>query len=91
MLRKHVMLMAEYTPQINDEVWVSTSEGAEMVGYYRDHVQKLARWNWELPEDKRAIQVRKRRHGYDIWLPDLVRFAMQPKRGRPLKNNKLTP
>jgi hypothetical protein len=58
-----------------EEIWVSTGEGAEITGYHRDHVQKLARDNWKLPEDERLIRgIRKRKWGYDIWLPDLVRY-----------------
>ena len=58
-----------------EEIWVSTGEGAEITGYNRDHVQKLARDNWKLPEDQRLIRrIRKRKWGYDIWLPDLVAY-----------------
>lgn len=58
----------------NDEIWVSTSEGAELTGYHRDHVQKLARDNWNQEESQRLIKVKKRARGYDIWLPDLVQY-----------------
>ncbi|MEO8607174.1 MAG: hypothetical protein ABI690_04800 [Chloroflexota bacterium] len=58
----------------NDDIWVSTSEGAELTGYNRDHVQKLARDNWNRDENQRLIKVKKRARGYDIWLPDLVRY-----------------
>ena len=61
----------EYT---DEESWVSTSEGAEITGYYQKYVQKLARDNWNLPEAQRLIKVRKRKRGYDIWLPDLIRY-----------------
>jgi hypothetical protein len=57
-----------------EEVWVNTTEGAEITGYHRDHVQKLARDSWKLPESERLIKIRKRSHGYDIWLPDLVNY-----------------
>ena len=57
-----------------DEIWVSSTEGAEITGYHRDYVQRLARNNWKLPEEERLIRVHKRLHGYDIWLPDLVKY-----------------
>jgi hypothetical protein len=56
------------------EIWVSATEGGEITGYTRNYVQKLARDNWNLPEDQRLIRVRKRRRGYDIWLPDLFNY-----------------
>jgi hypothetical protein len=57
-----------------EEIWVNTREGAELTGYNRLHVQKLARDNWNLPEAERLIRVRKRSNGYDIWLPDLFNY-----------------
>jgi hypothetical protein len=58
-----------------EEIWVNVTEGAEKTGYYRDHVQKLARDNWKLPEEERLIKIRKRTNGYDIWLPDLMNYV----------------
>ena len=71
---------------INDENWVSTSEGAEITGYIQTYVQKLARDNWNLPEAERLIRVRKRSRGYDIWLPDLIRYMRESNIG-PRPNN----
>ncbi|MBZ0296330.1 MAG: hypothetical protein K8L99_27465 [Anaerolineae bacterium] len=68
----------EYT---DEEIWVSTSEGAELTGYNQVHVQKLARDNWNLPEAERLIQVRRRKRGYDIWLPDLMRYMRESGNG----------
>lgn len=66
--------MTEQTPTIVEEIWVSVTEGGEITGYHRDYVQRLARNNWNLPENQRLIKIRKRVHGYDIWLPDLVNY-----------------
>ena len=61
----------------NEDSWVSTSEGAEITGYYQKYVQKLARDNWNRPEAQRLIKVRKRKRGYDLWLPDLILYMNQ--------------
>jgi hypothetical protein len=68
----------EYT---NEESWVSTSEGAEITGYNQIYVQRLARDNWNLPEAERLIRVRKRSRGYDLWLPDLMRYMNESGNG----------
>jgi hypothetical protein len=65
------------TELLSEEIWVSTGEGAQITGYHRDHVQKLARDNWKLPEQERLIRIRKRARGYDIWLPDLVNYISE--------------
>jgi hypothetical protein len=66
---------------MTEEIWVNSTEGAEITGYHRDHVQELARNNWKKPETERLIRVRKRTNGYDIWLPDLVRYIEEHGRG----------
>jgi hypothetical protein len=60
--------------QVAKRIWVNTAEGAEITGYNRDHVQKLARDNWKLPERERLIKVRNKGNRYDIWLPDLMEY-----------------
>jgi hypothetical protein len=57
------------------EIWVSTSEAAEITGYSQDHVRKLARDNARRTEAERLIRIRKRSRGYDIWLPDLLTYV----------------
>ena len=64
-----------------EEIWVNVTEGAEITGYHPDHVRELARNNWKLSEEERLIKIRKRSHGYDIWLPDLVRYKSEHGRG----------
>lgn len=56
----------------SEEIWVNTNEAAEITGYNHEHVRKLARDNWNLPEDERTIRVRRRVGRYDMWLPDLI-------------------
>lgn len=58
----------------SEQIWVSVEEGAQQTGYNLDHVRKLARESWRLPEDERLIRVRKDGHAYAIWLPDLIRY-----------------
>lgn len=58
----------------SQETWVNVEEGAEITGYHLDHVRRLARENWRLPEDERLIRIRKDGHAYAIWLPDLVSY-----------------
>ena len=61
------------TPE--QEIWVMTVEGAELTGYNREYLEKLATKNWRLPEDERIIKLRKRAgRFYELWLPDLLRY-----------------
>ena len=64
-----------------DEIWVNTSEAAELTGYHRDYVQKLARDNWNLPESERKILVQRHPNGYMLWLPKLVDYLSEKSRG----------
>jgi len=72
----------------NQETWINTTEAADITGYNVEHVRKLARENWRLPEDERIIRVRFRSNRYDIWLPDLQKYIENyghgpyPKRGK---------
>ncbi len=69
--------MTEQTPTVIEEIWVNTSEATELTGYFHTHVRKLARDNWALPEEQRAIRIRRRAGRYDIWLPDLVKYMKE--------------
>jgi len=72
-----------------EESWVNVTEGAEFIGYHRMTVYKLVQANWNLPEAERDIRVKRRSHGYMLWLPDLVKYSNkkghqpQPKRKHP--------
>jgi hypothetical protein len=57
-----------------EEIWVNVEEGARRTGYHLDHVRRLARENWRLPENERYIRIRKDGHAYAIWLPDLIHY-----------------
>lgn len=59
-----------------EDIWVNVTEAAEITGYSRIHVLRLATHNWRLPEDERLIRLRKRSNGYDIWLPDLRNYIV---------------
>jgi len=64
-------------PQIVEQIWVSVAEGAERTGFHPDHVRRLARENWRLPENKRTIRIHKPSREYAIWLPDLVNYSLR--------------
>ena len=55
-------------------IWVTTPEGAELTGYSREHLEKMANKNWRLPEDERVIKIRKRSGRYELWLPDILKY-----------------
>ena len=63
------------------DIWVNTNEAVERTGYFHTHVRKLARENWNLPEDQRFIRVRRRVDRYEIWLPDLLKYIANTGRG----------
>ena len=65
----------------DQEIWVITPEGAELTGYSREYLEKLARKHLRLSEDERLIKVRKRANRYELWLPDLLRYINEIGRG----------
>ena len=58
----------------DQQIWVFTSEGADLTKYSREYLEKLAYKNIRLPEDERLIKTRKRAGRYELWLPDLLRY-----------------
>ena len=58
----------------DQQIWVMTTEGAELTGYNRYYLEKLAKKNSRLPEDERPIKVRKRLGRHELWLPDLLHY-----------------
>ena len=58
----------------DQEIWVMTTEGAELTGYSREYLERMASKAIKLPEDERIIKVRMRARRYEIWLPDLLRY-----------------
>ena len=69
----------EITP--DQEIWVITPEGAELTGYSREYLEKLARKHLRLSEDERLIKIRKRANRYELWLPDLLHYLEEIGRG----------
>ncbi len=45
-----------------------------MMGYHIDHMRRVARTNWHLPEAERHIRIRKNGTAYELWLPDVMRY-----------------
>lgn len=62
----------EFAPE--QQIWVTTREGAEVTGYNHQYLEKLANKNWRLPEDERLIKLRKRSGRYELWLPDVLTY-----------------
>jgi len=66
-------MAVEITPE--QEIWVTTREGAAATGYNSQYLEKLANKNSRLPEAERHIKIRKRSGlFYELWLPDLLRY-----------------
>ena len=80
-----------YIMNINDhqEIWVLTSEAAEITGYNLNYIQKLARKMWLQDEQERLIKLRKRGGQYELWLPDLFHYIKEHGTGpqNPPKSN----
>jgi hypothetical protein len=64
--------------QTVEEIWVSVTEAAKVVGYHRFHIQKLARDTWNKPEVERVVRVQRHSNGYSLWLPDLLKYFETP-------------
>lgn len=62
---------------MSQEIWVSTTEGAELTGYHPEYLQKLSRKFWKQPEDARLIKIRYRSRRYELWLPDLLNYIAE--------------
>ena len=62
-------------------MWVTVAEAAEITGYSRDRIKKIAFRNWNLPEAEREIDLRKQSNNYLIYLPSLIKYALTPRRG----------
>jgi hypothetical protein len=71
-----------------EEIWVNTNEAAEITGYNRFSLSKIASMMAQEPEDQRAVKVRKRSNGWELWLPDLMVYVKRPRRGPPIKSRK---
>lgn len=72
---------------ILEPTWVTTAEAAEITGYNRQYVMKLAKKVSQRPEADREIKIRRRPgYAYELWLPDLIAYiegrqhGPQPKR-----------
>jgi hypothetical protein len=71
-----VKMMEKQSSDIEmEETWVNVTESAELLGYHRMTISKLAQANWNLPENEREIQIKRHTHGYMLWLPDLIKYA----------------
>ena len=58
----------------DQEIWVMTEESAELTGYNKQYLQKMAKKIFSLPEDERLIKIRMRSRRYEFWLPDLLHY-----------------
>ncbi|MCA0457927.1 MAG: hypothetical protein LCI00_28430 [Chloroflexi bacterium] len=62
----------QHTPE--QEIWVMTTEGANITGYNSRYLQQLAKKNAQLPDNERFIKVRMRSNRHELWLPDLLHY-----------------
>jgi len=60
-----------------EEIWVKVDDGAQRTGHHIDHVRRLARESWRMPEAERRVRVRKDGRAYEIWLPDLINYVVK--------------
>jgi hypothetical protein len=60
-----------------EEVWVSTSEAANITGYNQRYLNQLASRFWKQPEEERPIKILNRSNRYEFWLPDLIRYIIE--------------
>jgi hypothetical protein len=74
MNKNHDRLLSEESSLLAEDTWVNVTEAAKATGYNRDHMQKLARDNWNLPAEERKMRVKRHSNGYMIWLPDLLKY-----------------
>jgi hypothetical protein len=65
----------------DQEIWVNTTEAAEITGYNRDYLSQLAMKMTNKPEAEREIKTKRRANGYEMWLPDLLRHKHRGRRG----------
>ncbi|HEX2623334.1 MAG TPA: hypothetical protein VHL11_24405 [Phototrophicaceae bacterium] len=72
------------------EDWVNLNEAAQITGYNRVHLLKLAQRIFRKPEEDREIKIRRRSNGYDMWLPDLMKYRNSPSHG-PQRKRKTPP
>ena len=80
-----------FTPETEAQpIWVNVTEAAEITGYNREYMKRIAMKIWKLPEDQRSVQIRKRSSGFDLWLPDLFAYLREFGHG-PERKRKLTP
>ncbi|HEX2622761.1 MAG TPA: hypothetical protein VHL11_21530 [Phototrophicaceae bacterium] len=70
--------------------WVTVSEAAEITGYNRNYIKRLATKLWKLPEEEREIRLLRAPFGYTLWLPDLLEYKDKPARG-PYQKRKSSP
>jgi hypothetical protein len=71
-----------------EEIWVNTAEGAEITGYNPDSLKNIAFKMAQEPEDQRAVKVRKRSNGWELWLPDLMSYVNRRRPGPVPKGKK---
>jgi len=61
----------------DQQIWVMTEEGAEITGYSREYLQRLAKKIFGMPEDEQLIKIRMRSRRYEFWLPDLLYYIQE--------------
>ena len=70
-----------------EEIWVNSAEGAEITGYSRQYMTRLATIMNKKPEAEREIKLKRRTYGYEMWLPDLIDYIENVGHGPHRKRN----
>lgn len=63
------------------EIWVTTTEAADLTGYNPGALQRLALKLWKQEESERPIKMLFRSRRYEFWLPDLIAYISTPRHG----------
>lgn len=64
-----------------EEIWLNLAEAAALTGY---NIYSLRKAIWRIAQDaeeERPVKLRKRSNGWEVWLPDLIEFLKEPRRG----------
>jgi hypothetical protein len=72
---------AELEKTETQAIWVDLYEAAEITGYSVIGVRKIVQKMNLLSQEEREVNIRKRTGRWELWLPDLLVYISQSKRG----------
>ena len=80
--------MSDEEVKVAEEIWVNLSEATEITGYNYNSLRKVIWQMAQEPEEQRSIKIKKRSNAWELWLPDLMNFMQEPRRGPQAKRKK---